>query len=132
MNFSAIQTKRAPPAAHAPPQQSRDESGWNDEEDSSPSNPSRSSNPDASRLASIFPNSVTINDDKVKVCSIRPEIPSFIKMIQTSSTSTVKPHNQNHTEEKSIPQNNQLPPGFSKNSEQVLSFGRSPENKPLR
>jgi len=112
----AIQSKRAPPAAHAPPQQSRDESGWNDEEDSSPPNPSRSSNQDASRLASIFPNSVTINDDKVK----------------TSSTSTVKPHNQNHTEEKSIPQNNQLPPGFSKNSEQVLSFGRSPENKPLR
>ena len=75
----AIQTKRAPPAAHAPPQQSRDESGWNDEEDSSPPNPSRSSNQDASRLASIFPNSVTINDDKVKVCSIRPEIPSFYR-----------------------------------------------------
>ena len=127
----AIQSKRAPPAAHAPPQQSRDESGWNDEEDSSPPNPSRSSNQDASRLASIFPNSVTINDDKVKVRSISQNS-SFIKMIQTSSTSTVKPHNQNHTEEKSIPQNNQLPPGFSKNSEQVLSFGRSPENKPLR
>jgi len=46
------------------------------------------------------------------------------------SSSTVKPHRKQQNEEKSIPQNNQLPPGFATQQQQqrdVLSFGRSPE-----
>ena len=96
---------------------------WSNEEEVTPQ---RNSNKDTNRLNSIFNKNVNIADDAPikSVSIIMLNLSLKLNELFQMPSSTVKPQTINEDGA----QVNQLPPGFAKNnSEQVLSFGRSPE-----